>query len=185
VKTVSAPVEQATIGRSLVIKGEISGSESLYVDGRVEGKITLPEHRVTVGRNGVVQADIAAREVVVMGKVTGNIDCGDRVDIRSEGVVNGNVATERIIVEDGALLKGGIQVRSSTKKQPEQVKSQSTPAEAPKNAAPQTPSSNASDKDSSGKVSASPAKYDNAKLPPAELEEEDLKALMGYIESVK
>ena len=91
VKTVSAPIEQATIGRSLVIKGEITGSEALYIDGRIEGKITLTDNRVTIGRNGTVQADITAREVVVMGKVTGNIECSDRVDIRSEGVVNGNV----------------------------------------------------------------------------------------------
>ncbi len=112
-KTVGAPIEQATIGRTLVIKGEVSGSESLYIDGRVEGKITLPENRVTIGRNGSVQANITAREVVVMGKVTGNIECGDRVDIRSEGSVTGDVATQRISVEDGAVLKGGIQVRSA------------------------------------------------------------------------
>jgi cytoskeletal protein CcmA (bactofilin family) len=108
-----APGDQATIGRTLVIKGEISGSESLYVDGRIEGSINLNEHRVTVGRNGSVQANITAKEVVVMGKVIGNIDCTDRVDIRSEGVVNGDVATQRISVEDGAILKGGIQVRSA------------------------------------------------------------------------
>jgi cytoskeletal protein CcmA (bactofilin family) len=113
VKTVSAPVEQATIGRSLVIKGEVSGTESLYIDGRIEGKISLPENRLTVGRNGSVQANITAREVVVMGKVTGNIECSDRVDIRSEGQVTGDVSTVRISVEDGAVLKGGIQVRSS------------------------------------------------------------------------
>jgi len=108
-----APGDQATIGRTLVIKGEISGSESLFVDGRIEGSVNLAEHRVTVGRNGSVQANITAKEVVVMGKVTGNIDCTDRVDIRSEGVVNGDVATQRISVEDGAILKGGIQVRSA------------------------------------------------------------------------
>jgi hypothetical protein len=73
VKTVTAPVDQATIGRTLVIKGEISGSESLYIDGRIEGKITMPESRVTIGRNGKVDASIQAREVVIMGKVTGNI----------------------------------------------------------------------------------------------------------------
>ncbi len=115
VKTVGAPVEQATIGRSLYIKGEVSGAEALYIDGRIEGKVTLADHRVTIGRNGVVQADVTAREVVVMGKVTGNIDCADRVDIRSEGIVNGNVSTARISVEDGAVLKGGIQVKSEQK----------------------------------------------------------------------
>src|SRR5580700_9935928 len=117
VKTTTAPIEQATIGRSLVIKGEVSGAEALYIDGRIEGKITLTDHRVTIGRNGTVQADITAREVVVMGKVTGNIECTDRVDIRSEGVVNGDVSTVRISVEDGAVLKGGIEVRSGDQKQ--------------------------------------------------------------------
>jgi cytoskeletal protein CcmA (bactofilin family) len=116
VKTVSAPIEQATIGRTLVIKGEISGAEALYIDGRIEGKISLPENRVTIGRNGSVQANITAREVVVMGKVTGNIECTDRVDIRSEGVVDGDVSTIRISVEDGAVLKGGIEVRSADQK---------------------------------------------------------------------
>jgi cytoskeletal protein CcmA (bactofilin family) len=113
IKTVTAPVDQATIGRTLVIKGEITGSEALYIDGRVEGKITMPESRVTIGRNGKVDASITAREVVVMGKVTGNLEVADRVDIRSEGSVTGDVTTSRISVEDGAVLKGGIQVRSN------------------------------------------------------------------------
>jgi cytoskeletal protein CcmA (bactofilin family) len=131
VKTVSAPVEQATIGRTLVIKGELSGSEALYIDGRIEGKISLPENRVTIGRNGSVQANITAREVVVMGKVNGNIECSDRVDIRSEGSVTGDVSTVRISVEDGAVLKGGIEVRSNDRKQ-NQPQSQAKAAEAPK-----------------------------------------------------
>jgi cytoskeletal protein CcmA (bactofilin family) len=130
VKTVSAPVEQATIGRSLVIKGELSGSEALFIDGRIEGKISLPDNRITIGRNGVVQANISAREVVVMGKVSGNIECSDRVDIRSEGSVTGDVSTIRISVEDGAVLKGGIEVRSNERKQ--QDKPQAKAAEAPK-----------------------------------------------------
>jgi cytoskeletal protein CcmA (bactofilin family) len=123
VKTVSAPIEQATIGRTLVIKGEISGAEALYIDGRIEGKISLPDNRVTIGRNGSVQANITAREVVVMGKVNGNIDCSDRVDIRSEGSVTGDVTTIRISVEDGAVLKGGIQVKSGDHKHQNQAQS--------------------------------------------------------------
>src|SRR3954468_12890582 len=114
-KNVTAPVDQATIGRTLVIKGEITGSEALYIDGRIEGKIIMPESRVTIGRNGKVDASIQAREVVVMGKVNGNIECSDRVDIRAEGAVSGDISTVRISVEDGAALKGGIQVRSEGK----------------------------------------------------------------------
>jgi cytoskeletal protein CcmA (bactofilin family) len=139
VKTTTAPIEQATIGRSLVIKGEITGSEALYIDGRIEGKITLTDNRVTIGRNGIVQADITAREVVVMGKVTGNLECSDRVDIRSEGVVHGNVVTERVSVEDGAVLKGGIEVRSGQQKQKNQAQPQVKTVEAPKPSAPEAP----------------------------------------------
>lgn len=128
VKNVTAPVDQATIGRTLVIKGEVSGSESLYIDGRIEGKISMPDCRVTIGRNGKVDASIQAREVVVMGKVTGNINCTDRVDIRSEGSVTGDISTSRISVEDGAALKGGIQVHNEMKQNaPQQGKSHEAP----------------------------------------------------------
>ena len=111
-KSVSVPVEQATIGRSVVIKGEVSGTESLYIDGRIEGNVNFAEHRVTIGRNGSVAANISAREVVILGKVQGNIQCTDRLDIRSEGSLTGDVVTQRISVEDGAVLKGSVQVRA-------------------------------------------------------------------------
>jgi len=89
---------------------------------------------VTVGRNGKVDASIQAREVIVMGKVNGNIECSDRVDIRSEGAVAGDISTVRISVEDGAALKGGIQVRSAeTKNQAQKPAEAAKPAaEAPK-----------------------------------------------------
>lgn len=116
VKTITSPIEQATIGRTVVIKGEISGNESLYIDGRIEGTLTFKDHRVTVGRNGVVQANISAREVVIMGKVTGNVECSDRVDIRSEGTLNGDVVSQRISVEDGAMLRGSVQLTPGEQK---------------------------------------------------------------------
>ena len=103
--------EQATIGKSLVIKGEVTGSESLYIDGKVEGSINLPGNRVTVGRNGQVNANINAREVVVLGKVRGNLNASDRVDIRNEGSLTGDVIAQRISIEDGAFFKGGIDIR--------------------------------------------------------------------------
>jgi cytoskeletal protein CcmA (bactofilin family) len=112
-KTVTSPVEQATIGRSLVIKGEVSGAESLYIDGRIEGSVNLTDNRITIGRNGTVAANIVAREVVIMGKVHGNIQCSDRLDIRSEGSLTGDVVTPRISVEDGAMIKGSVQVRTA------------------------------------------------------------------------
>jgi cytoskeletal protein CcmA (bactofilin family) len=103
--------DQATIGKSLVIKGEVTGSESLYIDGRVEGSINLAGNRVTIGRNGVVAANINAREIVVLGKVRGNITASDRVDIRSDGSLTGDVIAARISIEDGAYFKGGIDIR--------------------------------------------------------------------------
>src|SRR6201987_5774958 len=106
-----ASSDQATIGKSLVVKGEVTGSESLYIDGKVEGAINLPGNRVTVGRNGQVSANISAREVVVLGKVRGNINASDRVDIRSEGSLTGDVIAQRISIEDGAFFKGGIDIR--------------------------------------------------------------------------
>ncbi|MGH9549186.1 MAG: bactofilin family protein, partial [Terriglobales bacterium] len=121
--TASAPrpvapttADQATIGKSLVIKGEVTGSESLYIDGRVEGSINLSGNRVTVGRNGVVSANINAREIVVLGKVRGNLTASDRVDIRSDGSLTGDVVAARISIEDGAFFKGGIDIRKAGQK---------------------------------------------------------------------
>ena len=105
--------DQATIGKSLVIKGEVTGSESLYIDGRVEGSINLAGNRVTIGRNGVVAANISAREIVVLGKVRGNLTASDRVDIRSDGSLTGDVVAARISIEDGAFFKGGIDIRKA------------------------------------------------------------------------
>ena len=109
-----APVsagDQATIGKGLFVKGEISGSESLFIDGKVEGSINLPGNRVTVGRNGQVAASVTAREIVILGKVRGNVSATDRVDIRAEGALTGDVAAARISIEDGAFFKGGIDIR--------------------------------------------------------------------------
>ena len=131
-------MEQATIGRSLVIKGEVTGAEPLYIDGRIEGSITLADNRVTIGRNGSVTANISAREVVIMGNVKGNIQCSDRLDIRSEGSLTGDVVTQRISVEDGAMIKGSVEVRQNAQKNEKaQSKDSSKPAssEQPKAAA--------------------------------------------------
>jgi len=88
--------EHATIGRSVVIKGEVSGNEALFIDGSVEGLIRFPKHRVTVGRGSKVTADIHAQDVVVMGSVKGNIFCSDLLDIRSESWIQGEIVTKRI-----------------------------------------------------------------------------------------
>jgi cytoskeletal protein CcmA (bactofilin family) len=137
-KNITSSMEQATIGRSVVIKGEVSGAESLYVDGRIEGTVNFADSRVTIGRSGVIVANINAKEVVIMGTVTGNIHCTDRLDIRSEGSLTGDVVTPRICVEDGAVLKGAVEVRAE-QLQNEKAHSKSVeaskPTEAPKVAA--------------------------------------------------
>ena len=103
--------DPAAIGKSLVIKGEVTGSESLYIDGKVEGAINLPDNRVTIGRNGQVAANILAHEIIVLGKVRGNCQATERIDIRSEGSLTGDVITARISIEDGAFFRGGIDIR--------------------------------------------------------------------------
>jgi len=108
----------------------VTGAESLYIDGRVEGSINLAGNRVTVGRNGVVAANINAREIVVLGKVRGNLTASDRVDIRSDGSLTGDVVAARISIEDGAFFKGGIDIRKGAQPgQKEEAKAASATAE--------------------------------------------------------
>ena len=127
--------DQATIGKSLVIKGEVTGSESLYIDGRVEGSINLAGNRVTIGRNGVVAANINAREIVVLGKVRGNLTASDRVDIRSDGSLTGDVIAARISIEDGAFFKGGIDIRKGGQPQQQKANGEEKSVPAPEPAA--------------------------------------------------
>jgi cytoskeletal protein CcmA (bactofilin family) len=124
--------DQATIGKGLLVKGEITGTESLFVDGKVEGSINLPGNRVTVGRNGQVTASISAREIVILGKVRGNVSASDRVDIRAEGALTGDVTAARISIEDGAFFKGGIDIKKTEAKP-------AAAAPAPVQAAPDAP----------------------------------------------
>lgn len=101
----------AHIGKSVVIRGELSGSEDLYIDGQVEGTIELREHNLTVGPNGRVNANMNAKEVIVQGAVKGNIRAVDRVEIRKSGSVSGDLVAARIVIEDGAFFKGSIDIQ--------------------------------------------------------------------------
>ena len=103
--------EVATIGKSVVVKGELSGSEDLIVDGEVEGSITLRGQSLTVGPNGRVRANIEARNVIIHGRVDGNIHASDRVDLRKSATLSGDISTARISIEDGAFFKGGIDIQ--------------------------------------------------------------------------
>jgi cytoskeletal protein CcmA (bactofilin family) len=109
--------EPATIGKGLVIRGDITGSDSLVIDGSVEGSIHLEGNRVTIGRSGHASANINAREIIVLGKVRGNVTASDRVDIRAEGAVIGDLSAPRISIEDGAFFKGSIDIRRPGSKQ--------------------------------------------------------------------
>jgi cytoskeletal protein CcmA (bactofilin family) len=108
----------AHIGKSVLIRGELSGSEDLFVDGQVEGSIELREHHLTVGPNARVRASVNAREVVVQGSVDGNITARDRIELRKSAVVNGDILTQRIVVEDGAWMKGKLDTRKDVLQQP-------------------------------------------------------------------
>lgn len=103
--------ELAHIGKSVVIKGELSGSEDLYLDGEVEGNIALLEHNLTIGPNGRIRANITAKDVIVHGKVDGNIQGFERVELKKSAVLSGDISTQRIVIEDGAFFKGAIDIR--------------------------------------------------------------------------
>ena len=108
--------EMAHIGKSVIIRGELSGSEDLYLDGEVEGNISLTEHNLIVGPNGRVRANIIAKDVVVHGKVDGNIQGHDRVELKKSAVLSGDISTQRIVIEDGAFFKGAIDIRKESGK---------------------------------------------------------------------
>jgi cytoskeletal protein CcmA (bactofilin family) len=107
--------EVAHIGKAVLIKGELSGSEDLYLDGEVEGTIELHHNSLTVGPNARIRAHVHAREVVIHGKVDGNISGTERVELRRSAVLVGDITTQRISVEDGAYFKGNIDVQREAK----------------------------------------------------------------------
>ncbi|MGB0036455.1 MAG: polymer-forming cytoskeletal protein [Candidatus Acidiferrales bacterium] len=100
----------ARLGASLHIKGEITGNEDLHIDGSVEGLVQLEDRKLTVGASARVTADIIAREVVVYGNVKGNLRARDRIEIKKDGSVVGDLTTARIMIEDGAYFKGSIEI---------------------------------------------------------------------------
>ena len=100
----------ARLGASLHIKGEISGNEDLHIDGSVEGLVQLEDRKLTVGASAKLTADVVAREVVVYGSVKGNLRARDRIEIKKDGSVVGDLTTARIMIEDGAYFKGSIEI---------------------------------------------------------------------------
>jgi cytoskeletal protein CcmA (bactofilin family) len=119
----------AHIGKSVVVKGELSGSEDLYLDGEIEGSISLNEHCLTVGPNGRIHANIHARDIIVHGKVDGNL-YGDRVELKKSAVIVGDIFTKRISIEDGAYFKGGVDVQKGEAKPNPSASAPGSPAPA-------------------------------------------------------
>jgi cytoskeletal protein CcmA (bactofilin family) len=114
------PVEGSTvIGKSVRIKGELSGNEDLYIDGDIEGTITLSDHTLTIGPNARARADIQVRDVIVFGNVTGNLYATGRVDLRHSAVVNGDIFGGRLSIEENAMVKGRVELKvAESKKSP-------------------------------------------------------------------
>ena len=99
------------VGKSVVIKGDLSGSEDMTLQGQMEGSISLPAHTLTVGQEADVKADIVAKSVVVLGTVLGKVLAGDRVEIRPTGSVTGDVTSPRLVIADGGILSGRVESR--------------------------------------------------------------------------
>lgn len=108
--------EVAHIGKSVVVRGELSGSEDLYVDGEVEGSIELHDHSLVVGPNGRIRANVHAKDITIHGKVDGNLHGTDRVELKKSAVLVGDIKTQRIVIEEGAYFKGGIDIQKDTVK---------------------------------------------------------------------
>jgi cytoskeletal protein CcmA (bactofilin family) len=105
-----SPTSSASIGKAVKVVGQIYSKEDLYVDGEVEGTVEALEHKLTVGPNGVVRAGIKAREVVALGTIQGNVEAHEKIEIRKDAKLVGDIRTARIIIEDGAYFKGSIDI---------------------------------------------------------------------------
>jgi cytoskeletal protein CcmA (bactofilin family) len=126
------------IGKSVVIKGELNGSEDLTIEGHVEGTIQLRDHVLTIGPNGKIKAQVFAKSVIVLGEVTGNVTASDKVDIRDNGSVDGDIISPRVAIAEGAHFRGSVDMQRKGGAQPQPAKpaaqqhgSSATPAQAP------------------------------------------------------
>jgi cytoskeletal protein CcmA (bactofilin family) len=112
------------IGKSVVLRGELTGNEDLYLDGEVEGNINLRDHKLVIGPNGKIKATITARDLVVHGRVEGNVNSSERVELKRSCSLTGDVTTQRIVIEDGAFFKGAIDIKEH--KEPHEHKVEQT-----------------------------------------------------------
>lgn len=119
------------IGKSVVIKGELSGSEDLTIEGHVEGRIDLKDNVLTIGANGKIKAEVFAKAVIVLGEVSGNVTASEKVDIRDNGSVDGDISSPRVAIAEGAHFRGSVDMQRSGAAKP------AAPTPAPKPATPQ------------------------------------------------
>jgi len=103
----------AHIGKSIVIKGDLSGDEDLEIDGQVEGRVQLPNHELTIGAHGQMKAELNAKSVVVVGHVTGNVNASERVEVQATGVVDGDIRAPRLTIQEGAVVNGAVEMTPS------------------------------------------------------------------------
>ena len=130
------------IGKSVVIKGELNGSEDLTIEGHVEGTIQLREHVLTIGPNGKIKAQVFAKSVIVLGEVTGNVTASDKVDIRDNGSVDGDIVSPRVAIAEGAHFRGSVDMQRKAGAAPQpQAATSAAPQAAPQPA--QTPAAGA------------------------------------------
>ncbi len=116
------------IGKSVVIKGELNGSEDLTIEGHVEGTIQLKEHVLTIGPNGKIKAQVFAKSVIVLGEVTGNVTASDKVDIRDNGSVDGDIVSPRVAIAEGAHFRGSVDMQRKVAAAPQAQAKPATPA---------------------------------------------------------
>jgi cytoskeletal protein CcmA (bactofilin family) len=130
--------ERATvnIGKSVVIKGELSGSEDLTIEGQVEGKIELRQNVLTIGANGRIKAQVFAKAVIILGEVTGNVTASEKVDIRDNGSVDGDIIAPRVAIAEGAHFRGSVDMQRKSETKNAAPKAEAKPA-APAAGAPQ------------------------------------------------
>jgi len=125
------------IGKSVVIKGELTGSEDLTIEGHVEGKIELRQNILTIGPNGRIKAQVFAKSVVILGEVTGNVTATEKVDLRDNGSVDGDMAAPRVAIAEGAHFRGSIDMQRAGGSKTGEPKSEHKPASAPAATTPQ------------------------------------------------
>jgi cytoskeletal protein CcmA (bactofilin family) len=127
----AASGERATIGRSITIRGDVTGDEDLLIQGRVDGSVSLREHAITIGPDGVVKASIVGRVVSIEGRVEGNVSADEQILLRASATVQGDISAPRVVLEDGAKFRGGVEMGEAAERRASSQQARSKPASEP------------------------------------------------------